>query len=87
MRDVLEGTEMNTLVISELAVTHVSVVLDDFSDMLRREILHICEYSGTVGYNVCAAHLLAHIDVASFTFLTISFSLHLHPFLSLLCDD
>jgi len=39
MWDILEGTQVNTFVISELTVTHITVVLDDFTDMLRREVL------------------------------------------------
>lgn len=39
MRNVFQGTEVNTLVVSELAVAHVTVIFDDFADVFRREIL------------------------------------------------
>ena len=37
--NVLQGTKMNTLVVSELAVAHITMVFDDFADVLRRKIL------------------------------------------------
>ena len=43
MRDVLESTEVNTLIVTELAVAHVTMNLDDFADMLRRQIIHTSE--------------------------------------------
>ena len=44
MRDVLESTKMYTFVVAELAVAHVTVVLDDFADVLGRQILNNSEY-------------------------------------------
>ena len=43
MRDVLESTEVNTLIVTELAVAHVTMILDDFADMLSWQILHTSE--------------------------------------------
>jgi hypothetical protein len=34
--DVFESAEMNALIVSELAIAHVTVVLDDLTDVLGR---------------------------------------------------
>jgi hypothetical protein len=39
MGNVFEGAEMDTLVVPELAVAHVTVVLDDFPDVFWGEVL------------------------------------------------
>ena len=36
---VFEGTKVNTLVVPELAIAHVTMVLDNFADVLGRKIL------------------------------------------------
>ena len=33
MRDVFESTKMHTLIVPELAIAHITVVLDDFAHM------------------------------------------------------
>jgi hypothetical protein len=39
MRDVFQRAEVDTLIIAKLAIAHVTVVLDDFTDVLWRQIL------------------------------------------------
>jgi hypothetical protein len=39
MRDILEGAKMNTLVVSELAIAHITMVFDNFTDVFRRQVL------------------------------------------------
>jgi hypothetical protein len=35
MWNIFQSTEMHTLIVSEFAVTHISMVLDNFTDVLR----------------------------------------------------
>jgi hypothetical protein len=39
MWDIFQSPKMNTFVVSELPVAHVTVILDDFAYMLGRKIL------------------------------------------------
>lgn len=39
MRDVFEGSQVYTFVIPELLIRHISMILDDLSNVLRRQIL------------------------------------------------
>lgn len=39
MWDVLEGAEINSLVVSVLPAGHVTVITDDLTDVLRRHVL------------------------------------------------
>src|SRR6267154_6255031 len=40
VRDVFQGAKVNALIIAKLAIAHVTMVLDDFTDVLRRQVLH-----------------------------------------------
>ena len=68
---------MYPLVVSELAITHITVVLDDFPNMLRWQILAQHQNSSTTSTD-SLAHLLADINKPSFSFLPV---LLLNPFL------
>jgi hypothetical protein len=39
MRNILQSSKVNAFIVTELAITHVTVILDDFTDVLWREIL------------------------------------------------
>jgi hypothetical protein len=39
VRHVFEGAKMYAFVISKLAVAHITMILDDFSNVFRRQIL------------------------------------------------
>ncbi len=39
MRDILEGSKMYSLVVTKLPVTHVTMILDDFADVLGGQLL------------------------------------------------
>ena len=71
---------MYPLVVSKLAITHITVVLDNFLNMLRQQILAQHQNSSTTSTD-SLAHLLADINKPSFLFLPVSL---LNPFLQLL---
>ena len=70
---------MNTLVISEFAIAHIAMILDDFVSMLRRQILREMSVREEIHKN--RTNLLPHINVPSFSFLSIALLLYLNPFL------
>ncbi len=41
VRHILESAKVDTLVVSEFSVRHVSVISDDLADMLRRHVLFL----------------------------------------------
>jgi hypothetical protein len=86
MRYILQSPKVDALVISELPIAHVSVVFDNFTDMFRGKVLN-----GNLNINATSrateTHLFSHINVTTLSFLAVSFSLHLNPFLRLLRDD
>jgi hypothetical protein len=71
---------MYTLVIPKFAVAHVTVILDNFPNMLGRQILLQHQNRSIVTID-SLAHLLAHINKASFLLLPVPLLLHLNPFL------
>ena len=66
---------MDTLVITEFAVAHVTMVLDDFAYMLGRQVLQK-ESNFRVIYVAQHTHLFPHVDVATFAFLAVPLLLH-----------
>ena len=83
MWDIFERAKMYTLVVPKLAVAHVTVILDNFPNMLRRQILLQYQNPSMVPID-SLAHLLAHINKASFSLLPVPLLLHLNPFLRLM---
>ena len=83
MGDIFKSPKMYLFVISELVITNIIMVLDDFPNMLRWQILAQYQNSSTASTD-SLAHLLSHINKPSFTFLPILLLLHLNPFLQLL---
>ena len=86
MRDILESTKVDSLVVPELPVAHVAVVLDDFSNMLGRKVLYMM-IGKTVNSGTNETHLLSHVHISPLAFFSVPLLLHLHPLLGLLRED
>src|SRR6266481_9990973 len=86
MRYIFKSAKMYAFVISELAVAHITVILDDFTNMFGRQIL-VRYQNPSVTTIDSPTHLFAHINKTTFSLLPVSLLLHLNPLLRLVRKD